>query len=185
MATIFTHPIIPISAAIGLGTRVITMRLLLVACIASVLPDIDVIGFKLHIPYSSDFGHRGFTHSLVFALLVGFIGMLFAPSMHTTRLNCFIVLTLATVSHGLIDACTSGGLGIALLWPFDNHRYFFDWRPIKVSPIGVSRFFTERGWVVILSELKYVWFPALTFAIFLFSLRKLITKLRSDDRKVS
>jgi len=49
---------------------------------------------------------------------------------------------LATASHGLLDALTDGGLGVAFFAPFDNHRYFLPWRPIHVSPIGAGRFFT-------------------------------------------
>jgi inner membrane protein len=51
---------------------------------------------------------------------------------------------LITASHGILDAFTNGGLGIALFSPFDNSRYFFPFRPIQVSPIGAG-FFSMRG----------------------------------------
>jgi inner membrane protein len=75
---------------------------------------------------------------------------------------------LATVSHPLLDMCTNGGLGVALYWPYSNERVFFDFRPIAVSPIGVSRFFTERGFAVMKSEFLWVWLPSI---ILLFTLR--------------
>jgi membrane-bound metal-dependent hydrolase YbcI (DUF457 family) len=61
-----------------------------------------------------------------------------------------------TASHGVLDAMTDGGLGIAFFAPFDNTRYFFPFRPVKVSPIGLS-FFSARGLDVIWSEL--LWAP--------------------------
>jgi inner membrane protein len=56
---------------------------------------------------------------------------------------------------------TDGGLGIALLSPFDNHRYFFPWTPIVVSPIGLRGFFSQWGLEVMISEVTYVWVPLL------------------------
>jgi inner membrane protein len=69
-------------------------------------------------------------------------------------------LFLATASHGFLDAMTDGGLGVAFFSPFDNHRYFFPWRPIRVSPIGIGRFFSPRGLDVLQSELLWIWLPA-------------------------
>jgi inner membrane protein len=43
-------------------------------------------------------------------------------------------------SHGILDAMTDGGLGVAFFSPFDDTRCFFPFRPIKVSPIGLSFF---------------------------------------------
>jgi inner membrane protein len=41
-------------------------------------------------------------------------------------------------SHGLLDAMTDGGRGVALFWPFTARRYFLPWRPIPVAPIGIG-----------------------------------------------
>ena len=49
--------------------------------------------------------------------------------------------------------------GIALLAPFDNGRYFFPWRPIQVSPIGLHGFFTEFGLTALRSEILWIWLP--------------------------
>ena len=73
--------------------------------------------------------------------------------------------TTCTISHGVLDALTTGGLGVAFFSPFDNLRYFFPWRPIKVSPIGVGRFFGERGIRVILSELIWIGIPSFLYII--------------------
>ena len=61
---------------------------------------------------------------------------------------------------------TNGGLGVAFFYPRTNTRYFFPFHPIKVSPIGVGRFFSARGWSIIRSEALWLWLPsASVFAI--------------------
>jgi inner membrane protein len=70
MPTLITHPAVPLAAAL-LGGRKISGRLLVAGIIGSILPDADVIGFRLGIPYGHLLGHRGFSHSIAFALLLG------------------------------------------------------------------------------------------------------------------
>jgi len=105
-------------------------------------------------------GHRGFTHSLVFAVTLGVIALLASGWLRTSRLKAFIFVALFAASHGLLDMCTNGGRGVALFWPFTNERYFFPWRPIEVSPLTLDRLLSERGAAVLGSELLWVWMPA-------------------------
>ena len=72
---------------------------------------------------------------------------------------------LAAASHGLLDAMTTGGRGVAFFSPFSNRRYFLPWRMIEVSPIGIRPFFSERGAQVFASELTWIWIPAAAAAI--------------------
>jgi inner membrane protein len=163
MASLPSHAV----AALGLGAFFykpgVPKRVWLAGAVCSVIPDIDVIGFRFGIRYGDFWGHRGFTHSLVFAavlasavVFLGFRGGL--PNI--SRLSMWTYFFLATASHGLLDAMTDGGLGVAFFAPFDNHRYFLPWTPIRVSPIGLGRFFTSRGSAVIRSELLWIWVPA-------------------------
>ena len=46
-------------------------------------------------------------------------------------------------------------------WPFDQTRYFCDWRPIRVSPFVLKGLLSQRGLSVMLSELRWVWAPCL------------------------
>ena len=136
--------------------------MLLFGILCAVLPDADVIGFRFGISYADAFGHRGFSHSFVFALLMGCIGFGVSPLfLHGSRLMGFTVGFLAVSSHILLDAMTNGGLGVAALWPFDQTRYFCDWRPIRVSPFGLKALLSQRGLAVMLSELRWVWAPCL------------------------
>jgi inner membrane protein len=59
---------------------------------------------------------------------------------------------------------TNGGSGVALWWPFSSERVFFSWRPVLVAPISVARFFSARGWQVLLSELRWILLPCLALA---------------------
>jgi len=59
---------------------------------------------------------------------------------------------------------TDGGLGVAFFSPFNNDRYFLTWRPIRVSPIGIGRFFSDRGLAVLQSELLWIWLPSAVLA---------------------
>jgi len=68
---------------------------------------------------------------------------------------------VVTLSHPLLDACTTGGLGVAFFSPFSNHRYFFPFHPIKVSPIAVNSFFSDWGLRVLLSEALWIGLPTL------------------------
>ena len=72
---------------------------------------------------------------------------------------------LLSASHGILDAFTNGGLGIALLSPFESTRYFFPWTPIMVSPIGIKGFLSRWGLLVIKSEPLYIWLPSLLLVI--------------------
>src|SRR5262245_45273167 len=122
MPTIFTHPAVPLALGLGLGRDIIPARLLLAGVIASDLPDLDVIAFRLGIPYASAFGHRGFSHSITFALLVAAAGSCAYRWMQASAATTFVFLFVATVSHGVLDSLTNGGLGIAFLWPWSSER---------------------------------------------------------------
>jgi inner membrane protein len=118
-----------------------------VAC--SVIPDLDldVIGFHFGIHYGDFWGHRGFTHSLLFAVLLASVVtavMVWRGISGIGRFALFGYLSLATASHGLLDSITNGGLGVGFFSPFNNRRYFLPWTPVRVSPIAVTRFFTHE-----------------------------------------
>jgi inner membrane protein len=164
--TLPTHLAAPLAARIGGGRGAVPGRLLAAASVAALLPDADVAAFAFGIPYAHPFGHRGFFHSLSFAVLVAFAGAACLRIRGVSRVRAFLVLLLAAASHPLLDALTNGGLGVALAAPFSWKRYFFPWRPIRVSPLGVAALFTERGWRVLRSELIWVWGPALGLALF-------------------
>lgn len=161
MASIFSHAIIATTITKGVFDES-DKKLLILAIISSIIPDLDVIGFYYGIAYEAPLGHRGFTHSILFAILwsLGWIAFL----NNENKIKWFIVVFLSTMSHGVIDAFTNGGRGVGFFIPFSNERHFFNYRPITVSPIHWEDFFGEWGMAVISSELKYIVLPC--FIIF-------------------
>ena len=77
----------------------------------SLLPDADVIGFSFGVRYADEWGHRGATHSLVFGAAVGALIGLLAPLVGAPRLRTGVLAALVLISHPLLDALTTGGLG--------------------------------------------------------------------------
>lgn len=113
----------------------------------SLAPDLDVIAFALGIPYAHPFGHRGASHAIGVAVVLGLTCALW-PRERRQRIRAAAIGIAVAASHGLLDAMTTGGLGIALLWPFTDARYFLPWRPIPVAPIGAGMF-SLRGLYVL------------------------------------
>ena len=175
MASAFGHAFAAIALGTTLPKELRSVKFWLLAMICSILPDADVIGFSFGIPYESFWGHRGFSHSLLCAFFVGLlISFLFYYKLFFSRKGIMIILffTVATASHAILDAMTTGGLGVAFFSPWDDTRHFFDWRPIKVSPIGIGNFFSDRGKRVILSELIYIGIPGTLYIIITNSIRR-------------
>ncbi len=159
MSTIFTHAVIPLTLGFGMGRRVATPRLIVAGCLFSIIPDIDVIGFELGVSYYSPYGHRGFTHSVSFAIVCGLIAASCHRWLGARPLVTFVFLTFAMISHGILDALTYGGAGIGFAWPLSADRHFFPWRPLPVSPIGIDHFFNRWGMYVLKTEFIRVWVP--------------------------
>jgi inner membrane protein len=175
MASLFSHAV----AALSIGTCFyrprIPERVWVAGVLCSVIPDLDSIGFRFGIHYGDFWGHRGFTHSLLFAaLLAGVVALaIFRHGVSGIgRFALFAYLFFATASHGVLDAMTDGGLGVAFFSPFENKRYFLPWRPIHVSPIAVHRFFSARGFAILQNEAVWIWLPAILFASLVLTLRR-------------
>jgi inner membrane protein len=174
MPTIFSHAAFAVFAGKGFFKKPFSFWLLTAVC--AMIPDADVIVFSLSVERDGMLSHRGLTHSIVFAVLFGGLAAFLARKFLKTGLSTpalIVFFSLATLSHPLLDMLTDGGSGVALFAPFSNSRFFFPWRPIEVSPIGLA-FFSRRGWDVILSELIWVWLPAIS----IFGLASIIRKVR-------
>ncbi|MEC5161268.1 MULTISPECIES: metal-dependent hydrolase [unclassified Janthinobacterium] len=179
MPTILTHAVVPLALAVGLGNR-ISRRLLIAGIVAAILPDLDVVAFRLHIAYADAFGHRGASHSLLFALAVGLLALFFSSQLRSSPRGAFVFAGVAAASHGLLDMLTNGGLGVALYWPWSVERFFAPWQVIEVSPLALSRVFGARGLVVLQSELLWVWLPAAILAGALLAARKLGARFAAE-----
>jgi inner membrane protein len=169
MPTILTHAVAAGILAQAARSPRLPRWTVPVAAVCAMLPDADVVAFSLGVPYDSVLGHRGLTHSIAAAVLLAtaIVAARHRDLAARDRRLLWVILSLATVSHGLLDTLTDGGRGVALLAPFESERFFSRWRPIAVSPIG-GRFFTARApdgthrWIgVLVSEILWIWVPAL------------------------
>ncbi len=174
MASALSHAAVAVALGQGFRQDIVTARWLLAGMACSVVPDLDVLGYFAGIQYGDLWGHRGMTHSLPFAAVWGgsLAAVLSRGSSPVTRASLALYLILCTASHGVLDALTDGGLGVAFLSPFDTTRYFFPFRPVAVSPIGVREFFGHWGWLVLVSEGQWILLPAAVMGLGLRRLRR-------------
>ena len=160
MPTIMSHAVVGVTLGTLTSFPGRGRTFWLASAVLPVLPDLDVLGLALGVPFHSPWGHRGISHSLAAAAVIGLVAALLIHRRCDGRLGLLGAYFAAiTASHGVLDAFTSGGPGVAFFAPFDDTRYFFPWRPIPVSPLA-SRFFSERGWYVFSTELLLIWVPA-------------------------
>jgi inner membrane protein len=162
MASAFSHAIVALAMGKAFQNKELGWRELSVGALCSALPDLDVLGFYFGIQYGDMWGHRGMTHSVVFAALLAgmLVGVWYRGKPVVAMTKLFLYFFLCTASHGVLDAMTNGGLGVAFFSPFDTTRYFFPLRPVLVSPIGVSEFFSEYGVRILASEAIWIWLPS-------------------------
>jgi inner membrane protein len=132
---------------------------------AAILPDADLISRLFGIPHTHDFGHRGATHTILFALLLAAIAAFHAGKLLVRRRVAFLFIFFSALSHPLSDMLTNGGKGIMLFWPFDSTRFAWAVRPVEVSPILLRGFEDGRIWSVLMSEVQWLWGPAIVIAV--------------------
>ena len=165
MPTIFTHAVSAVALGHVYPSRRWPARFLVLSVACALLPDTDVLAFSFGIPYSHMLGHRGLTHSLPFALGCGLLVVVLAfrnvPRFSKAWWGLVGYFTAVTASHGVLDAFTDGGLGVAFFAPFDGTRFFSPWRPLRVSSIGAGAFFNARGLETLMSEVLWIWIPSL------------------------
>lgn len=138
----------------------------MLAIVCSVIPDLDVILVWLGTDYRGMFGHRGITHSILFAAAVAALLAFLSPAWpeRTRRFRVWLSFFAAGLSHGVLDALMSEGKGVAFFAPFSSKRFHFPIRPIESSSPGRSIFLREGGVKVSGSEILWIWAPFLLLA---------------------
>jgi inner membrane protein len=113
----------------------------------AVAPDLDTFAMRaLGIPFGGFWGHRGFFHSPFFLILLSAALARLAAGRDWVWLA--VLWAGFAITHPLLDMLTDGGSGVMLLFPFTTERLFFPWRPIHVSPLEISRFFSRAGYIL-------------------------------------
>jgi inner membrane protein len=184
MASIISHAVFASSlGAAGASAARMPARYWVTVAILAALPDLDVVVYPLGLNAPHVLGHRGITHSLpfaaVFAALV--VRLVFRDvKWRAAWTRLWLVFFAALASHGMLDALTNGGQGIAFFAPFSDARWHFPWQPILVSPIGVGAFLSRDGLEVLQNEAISVWLPS---AIVVLVAR--LARRRSDRKRVA
>src|SRR5882724_835903 len=166
MPSPFSHA----AASIALGKiytgQKMPVRFWTLTIVCAVVADLDILGGRLGFGFWGIFGHRGITHSILFAALLGLVAtQLCKRSLDgVSGKSLFLYFFLVAASHGILDGLVDGVQGVAFLAPFDAMRYFLPWRPIHSSPIGMG-FFSPEGVAVILNEIRWVWIPSVAIIL--------------------
>ena len=165
MPTGFSHSLLGVAAGKIFGSerfKKTKIRFWILSFICPSLPDLDVIGYYLGIPYAHVMGHRGITHSLFFALIMAILITIifFRREKFSSKNNLLITtyFTLIIASHGLLDGFTNGGHGIAYFAPFINDRYFFSFNPLQVAVLNPKI-------DVLKNEFMWLWLPIIIILI--------------------
>jgi inner membrane protein len=162
MPTVFSHAVLGLAIAAAAPPLAPRTRLALAAAVCAVIPDLDVVTIWMGVRWGHVLGHRGLSHSLLFAAVLAALVVALAfrgRARGRGYLRLWLVIFVATASHGVLDAMTDGGPGVAFLAPWDRTRYFLPWRPLPVSPIGIARFFSTRGLDIMRAEVVLIWIP--------------------------
>jgi inner membrane protein len=155
MPTVYTHAMVGVSLAyLGLSRRTSWVYWLLAASLP-VIADLDTLSTTSN---SSIWGHRGFTHSLIFALGLGLTAAVLAGwYLRLGFWRSAALFSAIAASHALLDLFTTAGNGIALWWPISDARAG-PWGPIPVADIGFDWPNPVRS-PAIRKELLWVWLP--------------------------
>lgn len=179
MPTVMTHAVMGAAACRLCPSEARRFHVLWATSIVMpVLPDLDMLLWPVF-GYDHPFGHRGFSHSLSFAVLAGLVaaGLCWrVMGQFPGRFaGLWLYFALLVASHGFFDGMTNGGRGIGFFVPFENGRYFWPWRPIPVAPLSAAGLFTAWGMRVLGAELLMFWTVAA--AVFLWTSKRTMPRL--------
>lgn len=139
-------------------------RGLVAGAVLGICPDFDYL-----LNWARVFGpgwHHGFTHSVVFALVVG-IAASWVFGVRGWR--GVLVCTAAVLSHPLLDYLLTDSRGVALGWPVTNHRFKLgiEWSYYQFAA-------GSRGWIgfVKLSVIELLMFGPVFAVSVLYSRRR-------------
>lgn len=185
MASAITHGIFGLALGKAFTGERMPARFWLLAAGCAASPDLDAVGYRLGVPYDSLFGHRGLSHSLLFAMIVGAavtsVAFRDRKPLSSAWFRLAAFFALATASHAMLDSLTDGGLGVALFSPLDETRYFFPFRPLRTSPMRAG-LFLRHATEILTNEAFWVGIPAAMLVMTGVGVRRLRRNLPSFNR---
>ena len=140
MPSSLSHAMVAVTLGSLVAPRKLLRPFLIIGATCAVLPDIDAIGRPFY-GGAGDLqtlgGHRGFTHSITFAALLGVVvSSVTAIDRRWTgqRVRFAVFIAVATALHGVLDLFTSIGATtspVQFLSPFSNRGYAITGHPIN------------------------------------------------------
>jgi len=136
------------------------------AAFCAVAPDLDWFVSLLPLHRGHVLNHRGVSHSLFAAVLLATVVFFLAIRRDQRRGDLWLCLTVSALSHGLLDALTAGGVGVALFMPFSATRWACLWQPGHVAPLPLGRDHTYAFLASLWAEALWIGIPALGLAAY-------------------
>lgn len=98
-----------------------SLKIILAAAVVAISPDLDYVFYRL-LNWGEGW-HRGFSHSAAFALAAGAAA---AIVVGPPTIRSFVIYSLATLSHPILDALVTDHVGgVPLFWPVSDHLFRF------------------------------------------------------------
>ncbi len=164
MPSLLGHAVAGLAITSAFHREKLPRRTWALAAVCAMAPDLDwFVGF-LHVHRGHAFNHRGAAHSLFAALLIATVVFFLGFRRDQRRWGVGLCLAVAAVSHGLLDACTSGGVGVALFMPFSDTRWACVWQPGWVAPLPMGHEHVHTFLASLWSEAFWIGLPALLMA---------------------
>lgn len=155
MSSLFGHTLagLAISAAYTGGRPPRRVWVLATAC--ALAPDLDWFTAFVPATAGTSLAHRGLSHSLLAAGLIAVAAMVMGLRPQLGSPRHWACMLSAAFSHGLLDACTFGGTGVAFLLPLSDARFVCVWQPLFVSPIPLSGKLLD--WLLLSLGTEVIW----------------------------
>ena len=140
MPSSLSHAMVAVTVGSLVAPRELIRPFLIIGATCAVLPDIDAIGRPFY-GVTGDLqtlgGHRGFTHSITFAALLGIVVSSVTAidrRWRGQRIRLAVFIAIATALHGVLDLFTSIGAStspVQFFSPFSTHGYALSRHPIN------------------------------------------------------
>ena len=147
---------IVLGAAVGeaVAGQKIGRKAPLIGAIFGTIPDFDIfLKYIIQQPVDQDLAHRGFSHSILFAVLIALIAIpIFKRifKIQLTKQHIFFLCFLSIVTHPMLDIFTTWGT--QFLWPLENRIALSS--IFVIDPLYTLPFLILTIWAISLNKKK-------------------------------
>lgn len=135
MPSFLGHAVAGVALGAAFADENTPRRAVALGTFCALAPDLDGFTLFLSLHPGNFLAHRGVSHSLLAAVLLAAVVLLLGFRREQRSLRVGVYLLLASISHGLLDACTSGRIGVAFFYPFSASRWGCYWQPFLDAPL--------------------------------------------------